>query len=115
MCAYLSKLPDGTPNTGPNANNDTSVLPFHDPETQFATGKIVKFNPDGTTIGRDSSDNWTVDLAVPCFSGSCAQDWPSFVLGLNPDAGDPSQYELPSGLESEVFGCDLWVEVTAIK
>ena len=110
LCPYLSKTPDGTPATGPNANNDVGLPPFHDPNTEFATGKIVKL----PVIGRDSSDNWTVDIAVPCFKGQCSQDWAKFVLGLNPNAGDPAQYQLPPGLEHQTFGCDLWVEVTKI-
>lgn len=114
MCAALSKHPDNHPSTGQNANNDTGLPPFHDPETAFAVGKLVKFNPGGSTIGNDPADTWDVDLAVPCFAGSCAQDWDQFVLGLNPNAGDPSRYELPPGLEHQEFGCDLWVEVTDI-
>ncbi|TSC81664.1 MAG: hypothetical protein G01um101420_910 [Parcubacteria group bacterium Gr01-1014_20] len=110
LCPYLSKTPDGNPATGPNANNDVGVPAFHDPEVQYAEGTIVKI----PNLGRDSGDQWTINLAVPCFKGMCAQDWASFVLGLNPNAGDPAQYELPPTLEHEVFGCDLWVEVTRI-
>ena len=112
LCPYLSKTPDGVPATGPNANNDTAVPPFHDPNdpASWAQGTIVKL----PVIDRDSGDTWTIDLAVPCFKGMCAQDWSNFVLGLNPNAGDPSQYELPPQLEHQVFGCDLWVEVTDI-
>src|SRR3989344_1167141 len=112
LCPYLSKHPDGVPSTGPNANNDTTVPPFHNPDdpNYWAKGKLVKF----PTSGRDSGDQWQIDLAVPCFKGMCAQDWNSFVLGLNPNAGDPKQYQLPPTLEHEVFGCDLWVEVTKI-
>lgn len=110
LCPYLSKHPDNNPSTGPNANNDIGVPPFHDPETLWASGTIVKL----PTTGRDSGDQWAIDLAVPCFQGQCAQDWPDFVLGLNPNAGDPTQYQLPQSLEHEVFGCDLWVEVTRI-
>ena len=114
LCPYLSKHPDNNPSTGQNANNDTGLPPFHDPWTQFAAGKLVKFNASGSTIGNDPNDTWTIDLAVPCFKGQCAQDWGQFVLGLNPNAGDPAQYELPPQLEHQVFGCDLWVEVTDI-
>ena len=64
--------------------------------------------------GGDSGDTWQIDLAVPCFKGMCAQDWASFVTGLNPAVTDPDIYQLPAGLEHEVFGCDLWVEVTKI-
>src|SRR3989338_178038 len=49
LCPYLSKHPDNNPNTGPNANNDVGVPPFHDPDTQWATGTIVKL----PTTGRD--------------------------------------------------------------
>ena len=114
ICPYISKHPDNLPATGVNANNDVGLPPFHNPETEFATGKIVKFDANGNTNGRDSSDSWTVDLAVPCFRGQCAQDWPSFVTGLNPNATNTEVYKLPQGLEHEVFGCDLWVEVTDI-
>ncbi len=114
ICPYISKHPDGVPSTGPSANNDVGLPPFHNPEERFAHGKIVKFINPNNTIGRDSSDNWTVDLAVPCFKGECAQDWPSFVTDLNPSVTDTEIYKLPQGLEHEVFGCDLWVEVTDI-
>ena len=112
LCSYLSKHPDNTPSPG----NDTGVPPFHDPDepSSWAKGTLVKFNSNGSTIGNDPGDTWTIDLAVPCFRGMCAQDWAKFVLGLNPNAGDPAQYELPPALEHEVFGCDLWVEVTKI-
>ena len=113
LCPYLSKTPDGTPSTGPNANNDTGLPAFHDPDTDFAFGKLVKFNRFGSTIGNDPGDTWTVDLPVPCFDGQCAQDWASFVASHNPVA-DPDDFMLPAGLEHEVFGCDLWVEVTNI-
>ena len=105
LCPYLSKTPDGFP----APSNDVGVKPFHDPNdpANFATGKINKF-------GVDVGDNWIVDLAVPCFQGHCAQDWASFVTGLNSAVTDPSIYELPLSLEHQVFGCDLWVEVTKI-
>ena len=111
LCPYISKEPDNNPSIGPNANNDVGVPPFHDPDVQWATGTIVKLPPTGPN---DIGDTWTIDLAVPCFKGMCAQDWADFVLRLNPNAGDPTQYQLPSTLEHEVFGCDLWVEVTDI-
>ena len=105
LCPYLSKTPDGFP----TPSNDIGVPPFHDPDdpANFAHGKINKF-------GVDVGDNWIIDLAVPCFKGQCAQDWNQFVLGLNPIAGDPAQYQLPQSLEHQLFGCDLWVEVTDI-
>lgn len=114
LCPYLSKHPeaDESPAPGIQTNDGPPIPPFHDPEDSnyWAKGKIVKLPSNGN----DPADIWGIDLAVPCFKGMCAQDWNSFVLGLNPNAGDPKQYQLPPGLEHEVFGCDLWVEVTKI-
>lgn len=111
LCPYLSKHPevDENPLVSGNQTNDGPAIPaFHDPfnPTSVAKGKINKF-------GIDVGDTWLIDLAVPCFKGQCAQDWPSFVHSLNPSA-DPKAYILPNELEHEVFGCDLWFEVTNI-
>ncbi len=114
LCPYLSKHPDNLPARGPNALNDHGLPAFHNPESEHATGTLVKFNANGTTIGNDPSDTWTVDLAVPCFRGSCAQDWDAFVQGHNPAATSTTEFQLPPDLEHQVFGCDLWVEVTKI-
>jgi len=113
LCPYLSKHPDNNPESGPNAFNDDGVPAFHDPELLVASGTLVKFNVPGNTIDNDPGDTWTVDLAVPCFTGSCAQDWATFVHSLNPKA-NPDNFTLPPALEHQVFGCDLWVEVTKI-
>jgi len=104
LCPFLSKTPDNHPGPG----NDIGVLPFHDP---FATSSIAYGTIDKFSV--DVGDTWTVDLAVPCFEEHCAQDWASFVDSLNPFA-DPNEYKLPIELEHEVFGCDLWIEVTKI-
>ncbi len=113
LCPYLSKHPDNSPSTGVNANNDTGLPAFHDPLTQYAYGKLVKFNPNGTTIGNDPADTWTIDMAVPCYKGMCAQDWPAFVHSHNPSA-DPAVYMADPVGQGQTFGCDLWVEVTSI-
>src|SRR3989344_1321957 len=97
----------------PGALNDHGLPPFHDPELSYASGTLVKFDANGTTNNNDPGDIWTIDLAVPCFNGYCAQDWADFVHGLNPTA-DPDDYMVPPTLEHQVFGCDLWVEVTKI-
>ena len=110
MCPYLSK----TEVTPENPENDHGLPPFHNPDLVHASGTIIKFK-NGSTINNDPIDQWELDLAVPCFKGMCAQDWDAFVLGLNPHAGDPKQYQLPPGLEHQVFGCDIWVEVTNIR
>lgn len=109
LCPYLSKHPDNLPLPG----NDHGLPPFHNPDLEVASGTLVKFNGNGNNIGNDPADMWTVDLAVPCFNGYCAQDWADFVHGLNP-AANPDDYMVPPALEHQVFGCDLWVEVTKI-
>lgn len=113
LCPFLSKHPDNNPATGSNGNNDKGLPAFHNPELETASGTLVKFNPNGTTTNNDPGDSWTVDLAVPCFDGQCAQDWAQFVTGLNPKAS-PDDYTVPPQFEHQVFGCDLWVEVTKI-
>ncbi len=100
---YLSKTPanlDG---------NDVGVPAFHDPFdlTMVAKGTIDK---EGVFVG----DNWVIDLAVPCFTGFCSQDWADFVRQHNPSVTDPSIYTLDPRLEHQIFGADLWVEVTKI-
>ncbi len=99
LCPYLSKTPDGTP------ANDTGVLAFHNPSAE-AIGYLSK-------LDSDIADNWTIDLAVPCFEGMCAPDWAAFVTGINP-AANPNDFVLPANMEHETFGCDLWVEVNGI-
>lgn len=111
LCPYLSKHPDNQP----LPSNDIGVNAFHDPfdPANYFYGKLLKFNANGNTIGNDPADTVTIDLAVPCFRGRCAQDWDDFVHQNNPQA-DPEKYKLPQELEHDVFGCDLWVEVTKI-
>jgi len=111
LCEYISKEPDVLPAPG----NDGSSASFHEPYT-FAGRQLVWNDTKGhlAKSQNDTVDNWTIDLAVPCFGGHCAQDWASFVHGINPSA-DPSQYTQPIANEHKVFGCDLWVEVGGIS
>jgi len=104
LCPYLSKTPDNFPQPG----NDKGVPAFHDPFSQegIAYGTIDK-------NGTDAGDTWLIDLAVPCFEGQCSQDWASFVKAHNPSA-DPDEFTAPEGMSGEVFGCDLWIEVTKV-
>ena len=104
LCPFLSKTPvyeDSEP------YKDYGVPAFHDPSdpASIATGTINK--------DYDLADEWIIDLAVPCFEGYCAQDWPAFVKSHNPDA-DPKLYELIGDPNGTDLGCDLWIEVTRI-
>ena len=95
LCPYLSKKPDNFPSLG----NDIGVSVPHPPNT-LAYGKIDK--------EIDVGDTWIVDLDVPCFEGECDQYYLE-QLALGKKAVPP-----PAGLDGQVFGCDLWVEVTKI-
>lgn len=90
LCPYLSKIPVYT------EPGDIGVPSFHDPEdpSSIAVGTINK--------DTDLSDEWTIDLDVPCFEGMCAQDWTH------------QGWELDPALEESTFGCDLWIEATDI-
>ena len=117
LCRYLSKHPDGNP----EPSNDGTLPAFHeigqavqDPLTGLwswvwndVLGLLVKSD-------NDIEDNWTIDLKTPCFEGNCGQDWENFVLGINPQA-DPNAYIQPQSNEHELFGCDLWIEVTGVS
>src|SRR3989344_768533 len=84
LCEYISKeSPD---------DNDGDLPSFHKPWTvvQDEGGSYgLRWN---NTLGHlaksdnDLEDTWTIDLAVPCFGGYCAQDWETFVHSINPDA-----------------------------
>lgn len=101
LCSYLSKIPDDEP-----IPNDEGLPAFHQMRVMApamvgdhwnkALGHLAK------SVG-DIVDIWTIDLDVPCFEGYCAQDW------------DHPGFELPPQLESAMFGCDLWIEVTGIS
>jgi len=87
LCPYLSKHSED--------ENDGDLDAFHEMGVDVF-GHLAKSE-------QDIEDIWTIDLDVPCFEGQCAQDWTHF------------GWELPAGMESEVFGCDLWVEVFEIS
>ncbi len=109
LCPYISKLPDGQP------GNDGRLPSFHDPFV-IENGS-VKWNDTKGHLAKsqnDTTDNWIIDLAVPCFGGQCAQDWADFVADHN-DLADPKEFIQDPANEHKVFGCDLWVEVAGIS
>lgn len=117
LCEYISKHPDGVSTSSITSINDGSLNSFHQPYTISATGTIVWNDTLGylAKSENDTTDNWTIDLAVPCFGGFCGQDWEAFVQGVNPNALPASQWAQPIGNEHKVFGCNLWVEVTGVS
>ena len=101
LCSHLSKVkkledPD-TYQGDPNIPDDNDVPVPHEPGV-IASGYMSKFF-------EDTADGWDIDLKVPCFEGMCAQDY-------NPDVYGPP---LDPRLESQDFGCDLWIEVIGIS
>ncbi|KPJ55007.1 hypothetical protein AMJ47_03040 [Parcubacteria bacterium DG_72] len=95
LCPYLSKLKKvEDPDT---YRPDTGVESPHEPGV-IAYGYMSKFF-------KDTEDGWDIDLVVPCFEGMCDQTY------------DPEVYGPPLDpiLESQDFGCDLWIEVTGIS
>lgn len=113
LCPYLSKT-ETTEDGDEGQNDGESVLAFHGLPGNWTATTAAETETFGRLIesANDLSDLWNIDLKVPCFEGHCAQDWPGFVLGVNPDA-DPDDYVQPLANEHQLFGCDLWVEVTA--
>lgn len=92
LCPFLSKH-DADPedeNDGPN------IEPFHQ-SGATTYGYLSK-------LAEDIYDLWDIDLLAPCFRGQCAQD------GVV-----PAEYQLDPRLESQEFGCDLWIEVDGIN
>lgn len=121
LCPYLSKTEITTDSPTGGENDGPKKYPFHGPitvpewdlqQTLFhqVRGKLIK-------SGQDFSDTWNIDLKVPCFGGYCAQDWADFVHeNSDPlDEVDPDDYIQPIELNHELFGCDLWLEVTGIS
>jgi len=109
LCRYLSKHPDGTP------ENDGSLPAFHE-IGEVVDGHWVWNDVNGRLAKSedDTEDTWGIDLATPCFEGYCAQDWADFVHEHNPNA-EAGDYIQPTENEHELFGCDLWVEVTGVS
>ena len=117
LCPYLSKHEQTT--DGSSGENDGSgITAFHGLPGPWTASTSIDTQTVGklSTVSGDLSDTWNIDLRVPCFVGECAQDWPEFVRTESGDPNiNPNLYKADSILESKIFGCDLWVEVTNIQ
>lgn len=106
LCPYVSK-------TSPR-ETDTNVPSFHGPTDLASWTDAVSDQTEA--IGHLSKPNalsttWDIDLHTPCFKGECAQDWDSYVHGVNPNVIDPTVYEADPKLQGQAMGCDLWFEL----
>ena len=115
LCPYLSKHEISS--DGLVAENDSAgIKAFHGlpgPWT-MATTLATQVKGHLAKLQQDFDDLWNIDLKVPCFGNHCAQDWESFVLGINASS-TPADYIQPIENEHLLFGCDLWLEVTGVS
>lgn len=113
LCEYVSKAADI------DVPNDETLFSFHEPWAVDPTGNTVVWRDTRGVLSKtvqDTTDNWVIDLAVPCFGGYCAQDWADFVHRVgNDNSINADKYVQPAGNEHKVFGCDLWVEVNGVN
>lgn len=116
LCPYLSKH-EITDDPGQGQENDgAGINAFHGLPGPWVlqTTLDTQVNGELSAVSEDESDTWNIDLKVPCFGGHCAQDWADFVHEFAPGA-NPNDYIQPANLEHEIFGCDLWLEVTSLN
>ena len=113
LCPFLSKHEI----TAEDSENDSDgINAFHGPIFGWDLGDTLDTQVAGRLAKSDDDydDTWNIDFRVPCFDGHCAQDWADFVIANNPEA-TPEDYILPTELEHDLFGCDLWIEVNGIS
>ena len=103
LCPYLSK--EEVTLDGQAENDGPSLSAFHGLPLPWTLTTSLANQVSGllSIPGGDINDQWNIDLDVPCFGGMCAQDWTH------------QGYEIDPNDESEIFGCDLWLEVTGIN
>lgn len=116
LCPYLSKHEVTT--DGTEGENDGSINSFHGPIANelWTQAVAIAYQVKGRLIkaAGDITDNWKIDLKTPCFTKHCAQDWEKYVTDINPTA-IPADYVQPLENQHQIFGCDLWLEVTGIS
>ena len=113
LCPYLSK--HEMTEDGVEENDSDGINAFHGPIKDWNMQDTLDTQVAGQlAAGIDTTDEWQVDLRVPCFEGFCAQDWDDFVTSNNPLA-NPDEYVLPADARYEILGCDLWVEVSGVN
>ena len=112
LCPYLSKH-------SYENESEESLTAFHGMPGVWTPQTTEQYQIEGTLSipAYDESDTWNIDLKVPCFEGKCAQDWNDFVTNSAAPrtVNNSDDYKADPLVDGEVFGCDLWVEVTGIN
>lgn len=114
LCPYLSKHEV----TVDAPENDTGIGAFHGLPGEWTASTTIATQVLGhmAKSEQDILDTWNIDFRVPCFKGSCAQDWKHFV---QTESGSTTinylDYQLDPAFQGKLLGCDLWVEVTGIS
>lgn len=113
LCPYLSKHEI---TQEPVENDSAGINAFHGLPGLWTSTTTALTAVSGRLAKSESDalDTWNIDLRVPCFEGTCSQDWDAFVLENNLGA-NPADYIQPAAMESKLFGCDLWIEVTGVS
>jgi hypothetical protein len=117
LCPYLSKTEvntNGEPiykldeNGEPLLDQDgkpivNGIPAFHGPLTGWDMQDTLATQLTGrlSIADKKTSASWLLDLHAPCFKGMCAQD----------NVIQPA-YQADPINEHQMFGCDLWIEVT---
>lgn len=117
LCPYLSKH-ELTTDGREQENDSAGIFAFHGLPGPWTLATTIATEVKGRLVkaAEDITDKWNIDLKVPCFGGNCAQDWNAFVQAANPEfEDDPYLYVADPKLQHEIFGCDLWLEVTGIS
>ncbi len=123
LCEYISKHPDGKDDRDAESANDEPLNSFHKPFVILAgIPPIIDWTDVEGRLAKsenDTVDDWTIDLAVPCFGGFCAQDWLKFVRDVSENQDltqeQANAFTQPIGNQHKIFGCNLWIEVTEVS
>lgn len=117
LCPYLSKHELTEDPDAAHENDSVGINAFHGLPGTWTMSTTLASEVAGMLSNPllDIGDKWNIDLKVPCFQEACAQDWPDFIRteSGNPDI-DVEVYKADPAMEHQVYGCDLWLEVTGI-